>query len=422
MLNREQLKQIIVEQRKTILQKNFGIERNQLKIFNEKKKTPHIIVITGLRRVGKSTFLRQIIKTHYSDKSFYYINFEDERLFNFNAKNFNSIYEAMIELYGKEKTFFIDEIQNVKNFETFVRRFYEQGFKFIITGSNANLLSREIGTKLTGRYLSISIKPFSFDEFLKIKKITLTNEMFYETESIAKLKKYFDKYLYKGGMPEYLLYNDAEILTRIYEDIVIKDIAVRYKIDNLLIMRELYQYLITNFTNKFSYTSLKKLFHFGSVHTVKKYIYFLEESFFISVINKFDYSIKKQIINEKKIYVIDNGFIPLISSRINKDSGWLLENFVFNRISNIGKIFYYNNKGECDFIVQNKKKIVLAIQVCWELNNEIREREIKGLINALKEFKLKEGLIITSNQEEDIAIDNFNILIRPAWKWVLKEN
>lgn len=419
MLSREQLKQIIVEQKKTLLKKKFGIERNQLSVFAKKQKLPHIIVITGLRRVGKSTLLRQIIKKHYSDKNFYYINFEDERLLNFDAKNFNAIYEAQIELYGKEKTFFIDEIQNVKNFETFVRRFYEQGFKFIITGSNANLLSREIGTKLTGRYLTINIKPFSFNEYLKIKKITIKDETLCETESIAKLKKYFDKYLLVGGMPEYLIYKNPELLTQTYNDIVIKDIAVRYKVDNLLLMRELYQYLIANFTNKFSYTSLKKIFQLGSVHTVKKYISFLEESFFISVVNKFDYSIKKQIVNEKKVYVLDNGFIPLISNRMNKDTGWLLENFVFNNLNDLASVYYFNTNGECDFVIQEKKKITMAIQVCWELNSDNRERELKGLLNAMKEFKLKNGLVITSNQEDDVVIENFKITIKPAWKWAL---
>ena len=150
MLSEEQIKEILVKQRETILNKKFGVERTILKEIELKIKLPHVVVLTGLRRSGKSTLLRQLIKKRYNDENFYYINFEDERLFNFPANEFNKLYEALVSLYGKKKTFFLDEIQNVTNFETFVRRFYEEGFKFFITGSSATLLSRELGTKLTG--------------------------------------------------------------------------------------------------------------------------------------------------------------------------------------------------------------------------------------------------------------------------------
>jgi uncharacterized protein len=162
MLTKEQLKQILVSQRETILKKDYGIERTILKDIKTKMSLPHVIVITGMRRSGKSTFLKQIIEKYYHNKNFYYINFEDERLFNFDASRFNDIYESLIDLYGECKTFFIDEIQNIPNFETFVRRFYEQGFKFYLTGSSASLLSKELGTKLTGRHVDIIVKPFSF--------------------------------------------------------------------------------------------------------------------------------------------------------------------------------------------------------------------------------------------------------------------
>jgi len=155
MLSEEQIKEILIKQRETILNKKFGVERTLLKEIESKIKLPHVIVLTGLRRSGKSTLLRQLIKKNYKDEDFYYINFEDERLFNFPASEFNRLYESLISLYGKKKTFFLDEIQNVTNFETFVRRLYEEGFKFFITGSSAALLSRELGTKLTGRHIAI---------------------------------------------------------------------------------------------------------------------------------------------------------------------------------------------------------------------------------------------------------------------------
>ena len=340
MLSDEQIKIILVEQREFMLKKEFGIERNILQEVDKKIRLPHVIVLTGLRRGGKSTLLRQIIKKYYSDNNFYYINFEDERLFNFPANEFNKIYESLISLFGNKKTFFIDEIQNIPNFETFVRRFYEMGFKFFITGSSANLLSKELGTKLTGRHVDILVKPFLFDEYLRLKKFILKENDAYKTEERAKINKYFEEYLLRGGMPEYSIYNDAEILSKIYDDIILKDIVSRYKVENVSNLKELYQYVITNFANKFSLNSLKKATKIGSVNTIKKYLYYLEETYFVKIMNKFDYSLKKQLVNDKKIYILDNGFVSIISKKINKDLGWLLENLVFNSLNKEYGIFY----------------------------------------------------------------------------------
>ena len=421
MINKEQIKQILVDQRAAILNKHFGIERNILAEIKEKIKLPHVIVLTGLRRVGKSTLLRQIIKEYYADTNFYYINFEDERLFNFKADNFNVLYETLVELFGENKNFFIDEIQNINHFENFVRRFYDAGFKFIITGSNANLLSKELGTKLTGRYIDLIVNPFSFNEYLNInREFNYTKEMLYKTEERAKLKKLFGKYLISGGMPEFLIYKDPEILSRIYEDIVIKDIAVRYKVENLYEMRELYQYLITNFANRFSFNGLKQIVGLGSITTIKNYILFLTETFFISLVNKFDFSLKKQIVNEKKVYVADNGFIPVLSVNLNKDKGWLLENFVFNILKKSNRIFYFSGKNGCDFVIQNDKKITNVIQVTNELSDNNKQRELQGLLEAMEYFNLKNGLILTSDQETNISLDKKNIMVKPVWKWILE--
>ena len=421
MICKEQIKQILVDQRAAILNKHFCIERNILAEIKEKIKLPHVIVLTGLRRVGKSTLLRQIIKEYFADTNFYYINFEDERLFNFKADNFNVLYETLVELFGENKNFFIDEIQNINHFENFVRRFYDAGFKFIITGSNANLLSKEPGTKLTGRYIDLIVNPFSFNEYLNInREFNYTKEMLYKTEERAKLKKLFGKYLISGGMPEFLIYKDPEILSRIYEDIVIKDIAVRYKVENLYEMRELYQYLITNFANRFSFNGLKQIVGLGSITTIKNYILFLTETFFISLVNKFDFSLKKQIVNEKKVYVADNGFIPVLSVNLNKDKGWLLENFVFNILKKSNRIFYFSGKNECDFVIQNDKKITNVIQVTNELSDNNKQRELQGLLEAMEYFNLKNGLILTSDQETNISLDKKNILVKPVWKWILE--
>lgn len=420
MLGKEQLKHILTEQRESMLKRPLGVERHILKHIEKKIKLPHVVVLTGLRRSGKSTILRQIADKYYKNRDFYYINFEDERLFNFNASEFNDIYEGLVELFGEKKTFFIDEIQNISRFETFVRRFYDQGFKFFIAGSNAKLLSRELGTKLTGRHVDIIVRPFSFLEFLDLKGFNLQKNMIYKTESRVKIKKYFEEYLSKGGMPEYLIYGDAEVLTRVYEDIIIKDIVVRYNIENVPQLRELYQYLITTFSNRFSFNSVKKIIKLGSVNTIKRFISYLEDSYFVRVVNKFDYSLKKQIINDKKLYVSDNGFIHMISTKLTKDKGRILENLVFNVIESRYRLFYYSNKKECDFIALDNEKAHSAIQVCWELTEDNKEREVGGLMDALSEFKLKNGLILTYDQEDEIKVDGKTIVIKPVWKWLVE--
>ncbi|MBU0894882.1 MAG: ATP-binding protein [Nanoarchaeota archaeon] len=421
MLSESEIKEILIRQKEVILNKEYGIERTVLREVESKIKLPHVVVLTGLRRSGKSTLLRQLIKKHYNDEDFYYLNFEDERLFNFPASEFNRLYEALVSLYGKKKTFFLDEIQNITNFETFVRRLYEEGFKFFITGSSATLLSRELGTKLTGRHVDIVVRPFSFLEFLKLKGVEVNQESIYKTETKIKIKKYFEGYLIKGGMPEYLIYNDSELLTRVYEDTIIKDIAVRHKVNNVIVLRQLYSYLINNFSNKFSYNSIKKVTNIKSVNTIKKFISYLEETYLAKTINKFDYSYKKQIINDKKFYILDNGFIEILSKKITKDHGWLLENLVFNCLNKDNEIFYYSDKKECDFLIIKNKSVKQTIQVCYELNEENREREIEGLTDAMEKFKLKKGLLLTNSQEEDIKIKGKKIHIRPVWKWLLQE-
>jgi len=324
-------------------------------------------------------------------------------------------------LFGKQKTFFIDEIQNIDKFENFVRRFSDNGFKFYITGSNARLLSKELGTKLTGRHVDIIVCPFSFNEFLKLKRFYFEHSMFYKTEARAEIKHFFKEYMIKGGMPEYLLYNDIEILSRIYEDIVIKDIVVRYNIHNIVQLRELYQYIISNYSNKFSYNSLKKIIDLGSVNTIKNYISYLEETYFAQIILEFDYSIKKQIKNNKKLYVLDNGFIQVISTRFTNDYGWILENLVFNVLRRSFDIFYYSNSKECDFIVlDSRKRIKFVIQVCFELSEHNRKREMDGLVSAMNDFDLNMGMVLTYDQEEKIEIGSKTIIVKPVWKWLLE--
>lgn len=423
MLSEDEIKEILIRQRDIILKKDYGVERDLIREIEKKLSLPHVIVLTGLRRSGKSTLLRQIIKKYYNDENFYYINFEDERLLGFKANDFNRLYEALVSLFGKSKTFFLDEVQNVAHFETFIRRFYEEGFKFIITGSSAALLSREIGTKLTGRHIDITLRPFSFLEFLSLKGVEPTKELWLRVESRIEIKKHFEDYLSRGGMPEYLVFGDQELLAEVYNDIVMKDIVARYKVEDALTLRQLYLYMISNVSSRFSFNSLKKFTDVKSVNTIKKFIGYLEQTYFATTINKFDYSIKKQVVNDKKLYLADNGFINVLSRTFSKDKGKLLENLVFTNLNTDYEVTYFTDqKSECDFVAAKNRQVLCAIQVCYEINEKNRERELNGLLAAMKEYDLKEGLLLTNAQEEEIKVNGRKVTAMPVWKWLIEKH
>lgn len=421
MINKELIKQVILEQREYFLKKQTGIRRTAMDRIMQKVSLPHIHVITGLRRSGKSILLRQIVKELFNDVNFYYLNFEDERLLNFNATQFNLVYESMLELYGPQTNFFIDEIQHVRDFDSFVRRFYDQGFRFYLTGSNADLLQEEISTRLTGRHIDTYLQPFSFPEFLSAKKISISTDGLYRSEERAPVISLFDEYLVKGGMPEYTFYQDNEIIRRTYEDIVTRDIFFRKKVENILAAKELYLYLIGNFAQRFSYNSLQKAIPGISINTVKKYTEFLVSTYFSLLINRFDFSVQKQMVNDKKIFICDNAFVVNLSTRVGVDKGWLLENLVMNRLSTAcTDLFYYSGNRECDAVTVDQKQVTGAFQVCWELNHTNEKRELDGLLEAMDRTGVPEGMVLTYNQEEIRTVKNKTIQIKPVWKWLLQ--
>ena len=200
-----------------------------------------------------------------------------------------------------------------------------------------------------------------------------------------------------------------------------KDIAIRFGIKNTNILNKIAIYLISNVGKEFSYNSIKKTFEIKSVQSVIDYIYFFENAYLIFNIPRFSYSYKKQQVNPKKIYSIDNGFSHNNSASFSKDKGKMLENIVFLGLRRKFKnMFYFQDKNECDFVVKEKEKITHAIQVCFDFNEETKDREINGLIEALKEFKLKEGLVLTYAQDDEFFVESKKIIVKPVWKWLIE--
>ena len=416
-MDRNELKEIIIDQNGRQEQKGL-IDRELFSKVESYIKNDFVIIISGIRRSGKSILLNQIRKKHEG----YYLNFDDERLINFKIEDFKVLEELFIELYGEKRIFYFDEVQNIPMWERFVRRLHDERKKVFITGSNASILSKELGTHLTGRYLMLQMFPFSFKEFLSLKKFELNKNSIYLTKSRAEIRKYFEDYFINGGFPEYIRESNPEYLKILYENIVYRDILVRYKISSEKNLKELVYLAVNSISKEISFNSLKKILGFGSSTTVKNYFDYFENSFLIFLISKFDYSLRKQMYYNKKVYCIDNGLAKYIGFRVTPDKGKLLENMVFIELKRRGKeLYYYSDKRECDFVVKHiTSSIKEAIQVCYDLTRENREREVEGLVEALKKFKLKEGLILTYDQEDEFKIEEKKITIKPAWKWLLE--
>jgi predicted AAA+ superfamily ATPase len=393
MISKLVLSEIIKDQLESILKKHW-IERDK----DIPLKTKKIVIISGVRRCGKSTLIQQkLIKTGTA----LYLNFEDPRLINFTLEDFPRL-ENIAEETGKT-LLLLDEVQNIDKWELYARMANEKGIPLYITGSNAGMLSRELGTRLTGRYKQIELFPFNYNEFLTFFNLERNSES-------------FNQYFELGGFPEFLEEKDDEYLRTLLRDIITRDIAVRRKITNENQLIRLAVHLLSNTGKEFSYNNISKILEIKSVRTVIDYCDYLRESYLVDFIPRYSPSVKKQLVNPKKSYSIDPVFAKANSLSFSKDLGRRLENFVFNKLRRgFSEIYYFkDSNSECDFMIKKNEQIVQAVQVCWEINNDNMAREINGIKNAIAETGALEGTIITNNQEDNL--DGIDLI--PAWKWI----
>lgn len=416
-MNKNLLRQVIYEQRSK--QTDLGVIRS---IDTKLLDCPEVLVITGIRRCGKSVLMQQI-RERQNEKD-YYLNFDDERLINFRVEDFQMLNEVFMEDFGIQKHYYLDEIQNVEGWERFVNRLYGQGCKVFVTGSNANLLSRELGTFLTGRHVTIELYPFSFREYLELEQIEVKQDTFYTTEGKALLLGKVQRYMKTGGFPQYIQSDSDNYLFSLYNDIIYKDVVVRNKINNEKQLKEMMYYLASNATHRFTYNSVAKAVNIKSPDTIKSYIGFIEDTYLVRQLAKFDYSVGVQMRSPKKIYFIDNALIHKIGFNATDNLGSSLENCVCVELMRRGKdIYYHADTQECDFIMREGVTIVEAMQVTVSIKDAgTREREIKGLLAAMERYGLPMGTIITLEEEEEITVnDHQRISVRPIWKWLLQK-
>ncbi len=398
------IESVINIQQTKILNKDHGLSR-ELKP-NYKSLQSHALIISGVRRCGKSTLLLQIIESLNTKEEILFLNFENPQLFDFKVQDFYKL-DAIIERKKAEILFF-DELQIVDGWESYVRQKLDEGYKVIITGSNATLLSQELGTKLTGRQITQELFPFSYKEYLTF----LNKEN--KPESII-------DYMNDGGFPEYLKTNDTEQLYALFNDILYRDIVTRNGIKDSKSIYRLALYLFSNIGNRITATKLKQPLSIGATSTIMSWFSFLEMSYLVSFVPMYSTSTKAQLINPRKVYAIDLGMVHCVSTNLTEDLGRKLENMIFlNLRTKYKEIFYFDMQGECDFVCLKNNKIAECIQVCYELNPDNLDREILGLTKALNHFNLAKGKIITLNQHDSFEKNGIQIEVIPANEYLTK--
>ena len=365
----------------------------------------HALIISGVRRCGKSTLLLQIMEKMAPEKLLY-LNFEVPQLYNFNISDFSRL-DNIINKKGVN-TLFFDEIQYVDGWEIYVRQKLDEGFRVIITGSNASLMSKEMGTKLTGRHITQELFPFSFYEFLRFKKLKASSEN-------------LNKYLITGGFPEYLKTGHEEQLTTLFDDILFRDIVARYGIKDVKSLQRLAVYLYSNLGNRVTATKLKQVLSVGATSTVLSWFSHMELSYLIFFLPMYSHSTKAQLINPRKVYAIDMGMTDIVSNNLTGDKGHKLENAVYLHLRRKYKeLYYFDDKGECDFVAMKNGKVKELIQVSWQLTPDNLEREVNGLKKAMKFFNLNKGKIITLNDKDSFMESGLSIEVTPAYEYLLK--
>ena len=434
-MDKNRIKKIILDQ--SLIKKKKDIIKRELENDIEKnKKSKQILILSGIRRCGKSTLLHKIrSKNKESD---YYLNFDDERLIDFKVDDFQKLYEIFLELFGEQKTFYFDEIQNIENWERFVRRIHDDGNKIYITGSNASMLSRELGTHLTGRHVQKKLFPFSFREFLNFKNKTLFNLLdsrfkdifsqkinfkdFFGEELNSRLRKYFEEYLIFGGYPAVALAKTEKekikILESILENYLLKDIKGLLNLNTKEELMKICEFLSTQIGNLLNYQELSNVSNLN-YQEVLKHLEILKNTFIIDFLRPFYKNPRTELVKAPKVYFLDNGFRNYLLLDFRKpekrdDLGKLVENFVFSSLKRQEetKLNYWRtkSKAEVDFVLHKNGEII-PIEVKYSLSPSIG----KSFYSFVEKFSPKKGFILTQGFCEIRKIKNTKIYFVPVY-------
>jgi len=382
-------------------------------------------VISGVRRCGKSVLAHRVLK----DLPYGYVNFDDERLADLTTADLNLVLEALLEITPDLKYVLLDEIQNIEKWELFVARLQRGGYKVIITGSNAHLLSRDLSTHLTGRHKVFEIYPFSFLEYLRSRGIAAPRGKALSTRARAEMSAAFSDYFAAGGFPELPgIVDKKSYLHDLYDKILTQDIALRHGVRHIKTLKDIALYTANNYASKLSYQNIKDAYSLGSIHTVKNYLAYMQEAYLFFAVEAFSHKARERVRLPRKMYGIDAALLRSISISGQKNEGRLLENVVYLELLRRKKqVLYYSDprrKYEVDFVCrQSAGGPVELIQVCLDTNSaEVKERELRGLQSALGAFKdvSPDGLtLITLDRGGIERIAGHQVECVPVWEWLL---
>lgn len=400
MIRQEEIAFVVESQRDTFIRRDLGFTRDAL--GDIPAADSFATIITGMRRCGKSTLLMQLLHNDLGNTMF--LNFDDIRLSGFEKGDLVRLHREVEK--RQVKVLYFDEIQVIEGWEKYINQVLREGYKVYITGSNASMLSVELGTYLTGRHLSMELFPFSYTEFITFKELKNGKD--------AVLT-----YLKTGGIPEYIKTGIANVLNTLVDDILIRDVAVRHAVRDVTSLRRLTAFLITNAGNLISANKLVGMFDIKSPSTFLEYFSFLKDAYLIDFVPVFSHSLKVQARNPRKVYVMDMGLYTENAISASDNLGKRFENLIFLHLRRHYKhIFYFKNRGECDFIILDKNAVTQIIQVCLTVDDENFDREINGLSEAMKQLGLTEGTIVTLDQRDKFEKDGSVITMMPASEFI----
>ncbi len=361
------------------------------------KRTVQALVLTGVRRCGKSTLQAQLMRP----RNAFYCNFEDTRLFGLEPRDFSTLISVIEELAPKTGPVFLDEVQEVPEWQRLVRALLDQGYAVCLTGSNASLLGRDLGSKLTGRHLSFEVFPFDYAEYLAFTG---------SKSGAASL----ETFLSDGGFPGFLRERQPLLLQELFRDIVQRDIAQKYHLRETRHVMNLALFLLAHTGQPFSLQTLTKSLAIPTVGQTSRYLEYLHDAYLLFPLPKFSSSFKQRVVAPNKYYAIDNGIRVANSPQKTSDLGRRLENAVFLDLRQQTKDVTYaaeKDLWECDFVTD-----ALAVQVCLDLNPTNLARELRGMKEALALPGKRKGVFVTLNQHDHVDVDGKLVPVIPAWE------
>jgi predicted AAA+ superfamily ATPase len=418
-ISRDTLRIVLNDQRQErALIVDGAVPRQAMSAARQKLARPGALVVTGVRRCGKSTLCHQLLQ----DTDYLYVNFDDERLAALRASDLQTVLEVATSLQPNSKVLLLDEVQNVPKWELFVNRLLRAGYRLVVTGSNSRLLSRELATHLTGRHQSLELFPFSYREVLRARDIAADDD---SSRGRALRERELDAYLRQGGFPQQVVHGFvAAELRELYDRIVSRDVVFRRRLRNPAVIRELSLLALAYSGQLFTCKKLARALGLKGITTTKNYLAYLEEAYLVASVQPYAAKPREQVRLPRKLYAIDNGLLSALNTKPTRDDGLYLETLVYQELRRRGAQIwtYRSGHSEVDFLLRETTRVSALVSVCWSLHHpDTERRELQGLFEAARVTRCKELTLITRDEKREVSRDGRTVRIVPVGEWLCEE-